>query len=934
MPLASLEPLSPDPDRFAAAADAAPTSWGMGFNAAWKSGQLFDPRGWIFADDQRAFDADLKRMTGYSEKLSIEEANETYGVDGELTFDKPLLASEAAWKQRAAYERTYQRDVLTNTEIGPLGIMAASFGGSMLDPAALPLFLAPELLGVGKLAVAGARALRGGKAIAAAGRLATAGRWALEGGIEGVVGGTLYEGVNWGLRREAGEDYTGGDALRNLVLGGVMGAGFKGAAGALFGGTGLGGLVPERLRKGRRSREAMFEDIASSPETRLPPEIEALPEDMRGAALVAAIDQIADDQPVTVGKLVERQRTADLAQLDETRSLGGEPVKGRFLQDDVAITTRGTEIPVRYAVVELDDLITSHDNDLSPNPEYPQALQPRARDRAGAVARNRQLQAELNPARLMREVGAESGAPIIAADGTVESGNGRTIALRRAAAEGDEAWGRYRAELEARDVDTAGMEKPVLVRVRTNAMTGEERAALALEMNADVTERLSVAEQAMADAAKVDDALLSVIGEGDLSSATNRGFVRTFLQRVAGDQINTLADAEGRLSQAGMGRLKAAMVAHAFGDARLVEAVFEAADSSIASIGQALAPAAPGWSRMKGAIARGLAPAELDVTPNIRSAVDLVRHARENRRPLGELIAQRIDQIEMFGGESISPETEAFLRLFFRDEDFKRPRSAAKIAAALDDYSRRAAEIAPGPDLFGETPDGAARRILADLRNQLDAAGDDAGGDLLERLRADDAPAPTPEPVVVGVRGDSGDGLRPQGGEGAGGESGRVEALVLPEKGRRAPAARLSPELQPDGRWKLRYEFNTKVAGAAGAMSGDFATADEALRAGAERLRQQLGNDTDAPALKIIKWLDGLGLDEPAPGVAEAPAKRVKGAQPIIAADPELKALHDDIEALRAVEGVELETAPTADPDILAEAVRAAGFCIGEGGLG
>ncbi|HYE45165.1 MAG TPA: hypothetical protein VEA44_05265, partial [Caulobacter sp.] len=344
-----------------------------------------------------------------------------------------------------------------------------------------------------------------------------------------------------------------------------------------------------------------------------------------------------------------------------------------------------------------------------------------------------------------------------------------TIALRRAANEGAEAWDRYRAELERQGFDTEGLERPVLVRVRTEAMTGEARAALAREMNADVTERLSVTEQAMADAASLDDAALEILEAGDVGGPGNRAF----LARVAGDQANTLADAEGRLSATGVQRLRAAVTARAYGDPRLVEAVFETADGNIKMIGQALADAAPSWARMRAAIARGQAAAELDLTANLRAAVDLVRHARHSRVPLGQLVADRLGQVEMFGGEAIAPETEAFLRLFFRDEAFKRGRAAARVAAALDDYSRRAGEIAPGPDLFGETPDAAAKRILEDLGVRLAAEPDDAAGDLLDRLRDDppDAPRPAPEPVVLDLRPSRGDGERP-GGEGARPEGG------------------------------------------------------------------------------------------------------------------------------------------------------------------
>ncbi len=68
------------------------------------------------------------------------------------------------------------------------------------------------------------------------------------------------------------------------------------------------------------------------------------------------------------------------------------------------------------------------------------------------------------------------GAPIVSPDGVVESGNGRTIALRRSAQTGTEAWGRYQAELARQGIDTSGFDRPVLVRMRSEPMAGADRA--------------------------------------------------------------------------------------------------------------------------------------------------------------------------------------------------------------------------------------------------------------------------------------------------------------------------------------------------------------------------------------------------------------------------------------------------------------------------
>jgi hypothetical protein len=190
---------------------------------------------------------------------------------------------------------------------------------------------------------------------------------------------------------------------------------------------------------------------------------------------------------------------------------------------------------------------------------------------------------------------------------------------------------------------------------------------------------------------------------------------------------------------------------------------------------------------MRSLAARGEIPADLDVTAQLRAAVDMIRHARDHRIPVDEWIAQRLDQQELFGGNSVDVETEAFLRLFFRDDTFRRHRSADKIAWALKDYARQAGDVAPGPNLFGDTPDGEARLILDGLNRKF--AGDErfpAEADLLDL-----APKPT-EPARIDLRPDAGDG----GGGGVQRGPGEGPAGGVAEGGRPDPTTLIDPELK------------------------------------------------------------------------------------------------------------------------------------------
>ncbi|WP_312782002.1 hypothetical protein [Brevundimonas sp.] len=754
-----------DPGMYAAQADRervdreAPfmeASRGLALSEAFSDAQLTERLGgWLDADGQRAFDRQRQRVFGadVGAPLSAEEATERFGVEGRLKFDQPISEAMAAWRQTIHQREAFRDEVISNAEVGALELMGAGIAGSILDPAGLPLWLVPEL--------ATGRALRGAATASRLARMGSVSRGALTGGLEGIAGGLAFEGANLWLHHEAATDYDLGDAAANVVFGGLLGA--------AIGGT--GGWWEGRTRG------------------RAPVVVEQLSDNGRAGAFAEALDAVVEDRPVNLAPMLAQEArlreagrlpVEQAAQMADTAAMeGGVAMRGvddRF--GATAVTPRGREVPVRFALVEAEDLITSHDDDLFRNVDYPEVLQPRQRDRAGAQARNRMLEAELNPRRLISEAGAETGAPIISADGVVESGNGRTIALRRSARSGSPAFVRYRAELEARGLDVSGMEAPVLVRVRQEALSGEDRVRLTREMNAEATEAYSPSERASADAEALDDALMDMIEGSDLNGAANRRFVRGFLERVAGDDLNRMTTGDGRLSEAGLDRISAALTARAYGDRALVEALFEATDNNIKAIGRALAAAAPEWAAMRAGIARGEVPAELDPTEALTAAVAFVRHVRQRGANLAETMDLTIGQFDAFNGAAMTPETEGFVRSFFRTSAegatlWRSPRSAASLADGLRWMAGEIRKADPGPNLFGEVADAATGRQLLDGLGRWFAR------------TGDDGPPPGldfgPEPGSSGAASPSGAGgdVRPDGGDDGrvvGGQNSRDEA--------------------------------------------------------------------------------------------------------------------------------------------------------------
>lgn len=772
LPAAGASPMlvpEAEPDRIDNESPHYRASQGLALQEVFEDAQLGDRLfGFIQADTERGFNADRRRMFGDQSAplLDAAEANERYGVPGRLSFDAPVDPSIAAWRQSQAQRSAFRDEVVDSADLAWWQTLGTGFAGALLDPVGAPLWLIPEAQ-AGRLANLAFRTplLRGAGAIT---------RGAIHGGIEGVAGGVGYEAVNLWLHHEARDDYDFGQASFNVLFGGVLGAGLGGAGG-------------------------WFEGRGAAP--RAPAAVAALDENARMGAFVEAMEAMVEDRPVDLTPVLMRDAEARqsgrvaperVAALDERREAFKVNIAARRLDEALAVTPRGDELAVRYALVEAEDLITSHDDDLFPNDLYPAELQPRRRDRAGAQARNRQLEAELNPKRLMTDVGAETGAPIIARDGTVESGNGRTIAIRRSYRSGSEAAKRYRAELEARGYDVSGLRQPVLVRERTGALTGEERVKLTRDMNAEATEAYSPSERAEADAQAVDDGLLGMIDGPDLTAAGNRRFVRAFLDRVASDDMNRMTTADGRISDAGMDRMKAALVAKAYGDRSLVEALFEATDSNIKAIGNALAGAAPEWAAMRAAVGRGEAPAALDPTEALKAAVSFVRGVRARKGNIGEAMDLIIDQIDAFNGSAMTPETEVFVRSFFRSSDegvtlWKSPRGADSLATALRKLAGEIVKAEPGPNLFGEIADAGTGRQLLDtfagwLRNDGDEGFFDFGPDPTARPAGGDAGQPV---VPAG---------REQGRPGAGGEAEKPRVA----KGETPPPPKGDPFADPE----------------------------------------------------------------------------------------------------------------------------------------
>lgn len=155
-------------------------------------------------------------------KLSPDEANLKFGIEGHLKFDTDTADSTAKSLYDLKRQELQRQDVFRRAQGGvaeTVGSFMVGLGVSALDP----LNVASAFIPV----VGEAR-----QALWAAKYGTTGGRFAT-GAVEGLVGATSVEPIVYGVAKQEQADYTATDSLLNLAFGTVLGGGFHAGLGKL-----------------------------------------------------------------------------------------------------------------------------------------------------------------------------------------------------------------------------------------------------------------------------------------------------------------------------------------------------------------------------------------------------------------------------------------------------------------------------------------------------------------------------------------------------------------------------------------------------------------------------------------------------------------------------------------------------------------------------
>lgn len=374
---------------------------------------------------------------------------------------------------------------------------------------------------------------------------------------------------------------------------------------------------------------------------------------------------------------------------EERTGKGGTPLT-------FAIGANGvTRYSLEFKVVDVHQLIASHNPfTFEANQAYPQELQPRLRDRAATRVQVDKIAQNLEPASLLTDFRVlDRGAPIIGPDLVVESGNGRVMALQKAADDFPENFTAYVAllmdvipTLGLSQADAQKLNHPVLVRVR---LTDVDRKAFAEESNTSATIGASAIEQARSDAEKITPDMLGSLFVGDnqsiedaLRAAGNRSFVTQFLNTLPDTEQARLVDSDGRINQDGVRRMTMGVFVSAFQSGNvglsLAEMAFESIDLDLRNvvngIGRSLAPLANAESLTR----IGARDSALSISEDLGAAITGFRKVKNTP---GMTVAKYINQGQLF-----ERELDDFQEIILQDID-TRSRSSKKIGTVIKNYA-------------------------------------------------------------------------------------------------------------------------------------------------------------------------------------------------------------------------------------------------------
>ena len=374
----------------------------------------------------------------------------------------------------------------------------------------------------------------------------------------------------------------------------------------------------------------------------------------------------------------------------------GSVPENQLGRTDYATTADGERIPVQYAVVDADSVLTSNNINGQTNKDYAAA----GDDRIRAIA-----------------------------------GNGRVTGLAEAYRRGTAA--KYREELTAdaamSGVDPQviqGMKSPILVRVMPKEKIRPDIGDIS---NTTGSMTMTATETAANDVNRLNFDNLTFDDNGNFDERTVRDFVR---QMPAAEQAGLIEEKSGRPTRQAFERLQNALLKKAYGNDDLVRLAAQAADPEVRNVINALTQTAPKLARLEGL-------GNLDLRELVTQAAEVAVNAKRQ----GVSLEKYGRQQDM----TIDPAVATILRIFAEN-----PRSVKDMVRFISDMADFAyAEGSKSDtDLFGSVPRATRADVLSRVEQELnDAAAErEATRRAKEALKRNDGGSPQTMEQSPGVR--------------------------------------------------------------------------------------------------------------------------------------------------------------------------------------
>lgn len=545
---------------------------------------------------------------------------------------------------------------------------------------------------------------------------------------KGVVKGGLIEGAEELVQNPieqlaSYDDPTTKENIKDTLFGGAMGAIGGGVVGGAISGANKAArnIEADKLKKQRAAARGAAQDI-NARDAQVNTETI-----MKAQSVDEAIEagkQSASKRPVTANDVL---RTTEPTLADIERLTGLKPVDAI----DTAIQEAGrnnvepqatefpsaaneivlpdnTSIPFAWDVVDADQVKATLQSGVN---------QPRDRTRAASDVQIQSIANNPDYRRLSDSPVMDVGAPVLTGDNVIVAGNGRFEGVSRAYEQGAaESYRKSVADnLQSKGIDPAiidGMSKPVLIRRVTKQI---DIKSTGIQSNSGQGLQYSGMELAGIDADRmkgIENIEYNELGEV-ANNASNHLAIKELLSSYNQTEIAALQDANGRLSQDGLRRIRNATLAKAYGKSNVLSRLIETNDNNLRNILGALTRTASTVAKTRARIAEGSLPQELDITDNLLEAIDTLHQLKVQNIPIESYLAQQ----NIFN-DGIGQETQEIM-IALNDAIRSQKKLAGFIYSAYDSIGQVDAST---DNIFGDNSLPSKKEVVTNAKNRIERA--------------------------------------------------------------------------------------------------------------------------------------------------------------------------------------------------------------------